>query len=56
MPDRDSHLSPAEVLFWRTHKDAMQNLDKSKMVPLIISTIIELQLLTHPSVQMYFFI
>ena len=31
-PDRECHLSPAEVLFGRTLKDAMPKLDKSKMV------------------------
>ena len=36
MPDRVSYIRPAVVRFERTHKDAMPNLDKSKMVPLII--------------------
>ena len=38
-PGRDCYLSPAEVLLGghlRALKDAMPNLDKSKMFPLII--------------------
>ena len=31
-PDRDCRLSPAEILFGRTLKDAMPKLDKSKML------------------------
>ena len=31
-PDRDCRLSPAEILFGRTLKDALPRLDKSKMV------------------------
>ena len=31
-PDRDCPLSPAEILFGRTLKDALPRLDKSKMI------------------------